>query len=129
MTRRNLQPIESILVELSQRCFATRWYNGMSWWGYRFMTTGPQGAGRGQVTAHDIAQLKDAVADFDGGWMLYPLQMPAYLSKDRWMMVYGGGPDRVIQETRRLERKVQLAMDAEDYAWMDGLLQGTRPWF
>lgn len=127
--RRNLQPLESILSELSQRCFATRWYNGMSWWGYRFMTTGPQGAGRGQVTAHDVQQLREAAADLDGGWMLYPLGEPGYIDKHRWLMAYGGGPDRVIEETRRFERKLQLALDAEDYGWADALRQGTRRWY
>lgn len=127
--RRNLQPLESLLSELSQRCFATRWYNGMTWWGYRFMTSGPQPAGRGQVSAHDIAQLKEAALELEGGWMLYPNQQAAYIDKHRWLMAYGGGPQRVIEDTRRLERKLMAAEAVEDWAWVDGLLQGTRRWW
>jgi hypothetical protein len=129
MTRRNLQPLEELLVEISQRCFATRWYNGMEWWGWHFMLTGPQGAGRGQVTAQDVADMRQLSLDLDNGWMLYPLQQAAFMDHHRMVMAYGGGPNKVIEEVRRLERKLQNAMNDEDWARVDGYLQGTRRWW
>ena len=44
-------------------------------------------------------------------------------------MAFGDGPDAVINGTRRLERKLQSALDAEDNAWVDALLQGTRRFY
>lgn len=129
MSRRNLQPLEALLSEISLKCWATRWYSGMPWWGFHFMRTGPQGAGRGQVTPQDVADLKTLHIDLDEGWMLYPLGRPAFIDKNRWPMAFGGGPDAVINETRRLERKLQSALDAEDNAWVDALLQGTRRFY
>ncbi len=130
MQRRNLQPLESLLGELSQRCFATRWYNGMEWYGFRVMQGGPGRVGRGEITPRDVAELREAHEDLDEGWMLYPLhEHAAYIDKHRWMMAYGGGPDRVIQEVRRLERKLELAIDVEDHRRVDGLLQGTIRWY
>lgn len=129
MTRHNLQPLQAHLEELSLRCFGTRWYNGMTWWGYRFLETGPQHAGRGQVTMQDIRDLDTAKSDLGGGWMLYPLGYAAYIDHHRWMMAYGGGPDRVIQETRRLETKLQRALDQEDHLRVDQLLQGKARWY
>lgn len=129
MTHRNLQPLESLLGELSQRCFATRWYNGMAWWGWHFMLTGPQGAGRGQVTAQDVAELRELSTELEGGFILYPMGYAAFIDRDRMVMAYGGGPEKVIQEEARLARKLQLAIDAEDHAWFTGLIQGTRRWY
>jgi hypothetical protein len=129
MTRRNLQPLEELLVDISKRCFATSWYNGMAWWGWHFMITGPQGAGRGQITAQDVADMKLLNEDLDGGWMLYPLQRAAYFDHHRMVMAYGGGPNKVIQETQRLERKLKRAVDAEQWDRVDGFLQGTKSWW
>lgn len=129
MSRRNLQPLADHLGELSRRCFATGWYPEMPWYAWHFLRTGPQGAGRGQITPADIAELRDHARDLDGGWMLYPLSRPAYIDNTRWLMAYGGGPRKVVEETTRLERKLQVAMDAEDVDWVDGLLQGTRRWW
>ena len=128
-TRHHLQPLEEILVDISQRCFATRWYNGMAWWGWHFMITGPQGAGRGQVTAADIQEMSLLSQDLDGGWICYPLQRPAYYPKHRMVMAYGGGPQKIIEETRRLEKKLKRALDAEQWDRADALLQGNLNWW
>jgi len=127
--RRNLQPLESLLQDLSQRCWAVRWYPDIPWYAWHFSLTGPQGAGRGQITAADIEELRTYRADLEDGWMLYPHGRPAYIDRHRWLMAYGGGPAKVIEETRRLERKLQPFIDTEDWARVDALLQGTARWW
>lgn len=129
MSYRNLQPLESLLSELSQRCFATRWYPEIPWYGWHFALTGPQGAGRGQVTAADVAELRACQVDLEQGWMLYPYSRAAYIDHHRWLMAYGGGPPKVVDETRRLERKIKPFLDLEDFDRVDALCQGTMRWW
>lgn len=129
MSFRNLQPLEGVLSELSRRCFGVRWYPEMPWYGWHFMLTGPQGAGRGQVTKADVDELRACRDELEEGWLLYPLGRPAYIDKHRWLMAYGGGPPKVIEETRRLERKLSLAEQAGDEDRVYGLLQGTVRWY
>jgi hypothetical protein len=129
MIRHNLQPLESLLSDLSMRCFGTRWYNGMEWWGFRALQQGGGPIGRGMVSPQDVSQLREIHEELEGGWMLLAHNRAAYIGRDRWMMAYGGGPDRVVEEARRLERKLGIALEVEDHEWVDGLLQGTRPWW
>lgn len=129
MSFRNLVPLEQLLGEISRRCFAVSWYPEIPWYGWYFTDRGPQGAGRGQVTPADVEMLRMCREDLDQGWLLYPLGRPAYIDAHRWLMAFGGGPPKVIEETRRLERKLQLAVDAEDDDRVHGLLQGTIRWW
>jgi len=126
--RKNLQPLETKLVELSQRCYGTRWYNGFNWYGYAAMERGPMVVGRAEINAHDVTELRQMHQEL-GGWMLYPLQMPAYVDTTRWRMWFGGGPNVVIENERRLERKLQIFTKAEMWSKVDGFLQGTEHWF
>jgi hypothetical protein len=127
--RRNLQPLESLLQDLSQRCFITPWYPEIAWYAWHATLIGPMGMGRGQVSAADVEELRLYRQDLEDGWILYPHHRPAYLDKDRWLMAYGGGPAKVVDETRRLERKLQPFIDTEDWERVDRLLQGTMRWY
>lgn len=127
--RRNLQPLHGVLSDLSRRCWGVAFYPEIPWYGWHFLHTGPQGAGRGQVTAADVAMLAGCRDDLEGGWMILPLGHPAYLDRHKWMGMWGGGPRKIVEETLRLERKLQAAIDQEDEARFDGLLQGTIRWF
>ena len=127
--RKDMAALESLLQDISRRCWGVHWYPEIPWYGWHFAVTGPQGAGRGQISEDDVLDLRDCCEALEGGWIIYPHHRPAWMDQHRWLMAYGGGPQKVVEETRRLERKLQPFIDTEDFARVDALLQGTMRWF
>jgi hypothetical protein len=125
---RDLSRLHHLLEELSRAAFSVPWYTGIEWWAWSAIERGPCVVGRVRVEAPHIQALKEASSEIDG-WILLPTGRPAWIPIYRWRSLYGSGPAAIEEATRRVTRKVESALAAEEFVRAHKILQGEIEWW